>query len=65
MIKQLILSIIFVNSLFAVNLKIEDKISNFSLIDQFDKIHTITNDIKIIIVTFEKETLSMVNNFLS
>ncbi|MCR8709298.1 hypothetical protein [Aliarcobacter butzleri] len=65
MIKQLILSIIFVNSLFAVNLKIEDKISNFSLIDQFDKIHTITNDIKIIIVTFEKETLSMINNFLS
>ncbi|WP_419673384.1 hypothetical protein [Aliarcobacter butzleri] len=65
MIKQLILSIIFVNSLFAVNLKIEDKISNFSLIDQFDKIHTISNDIKIIIVTFQKDTLLMVNNFLS
>ncbi|MFW2611919.1 hypothetical protein [Aliarcobacter butzleri] len=65
MIKQLILSIIFVNSLFAVNLKIEDKISNFSLTDQFDKIHTISNDIKIIIVTFQKDTLLMVNNFLS
>jgi hypothetical protein len=51
--------------IFASNLKIGDKISNFSLTDQFDGIHTITSGISTIIVTFQKETLMMVNDFLS
>lgn len=65
MLRKLILSVIFINCLNAGTLKIDDKISNFSLTDQFDKIHTITSDISTIIVTFQKETLMMVNDYLS
>lgn len=65
MLRKLILSVIFINCLSAGTLKIDDKISNFSLTDQFDKIHTITSDISTIIVTFQKETLMMVNDYLS
>lgn len=65
MLKKLILSVIFINCLSAGTLKIDDKISNFSLTDQFDKIHTITCDISTIIVTFQKKTLMMVNDYLS
>ena len=49
----------------AGTLKIDDKISTFSLVNQFDKIHTITSEISIIIVTFQKETTNLVNDFLS
>ena len=65
MMKQLILSIIFANFMFASTLRIDDKIGNFSLTDQFDKIHTISSNVLTIIVTFQKETLMMVNDFLS
>lgn len=65
MLRKLILSVIFINCLSAGTLKIDDKISNFSLTDQFDKIHTITCDISTIIVTFQKKTLMMVNDYLS
>ena len=65
MLKKLILSIIFINCLSAGTLKIDDKIGNFSLTDQFDKIHTISSNVLTIIVTFQKETLMMVNDYLS
>lgn len=63
--KKLILSILFPIIVIAGSLKINDKISNFSLTDQFDKIHTINSGISTIIVTFQKSTLNMVNEFLS
>jgi hypothetical protein len=65
MIKKLILSIIFPALMLANSLKINDKISNFSLTDQFDRRHTINSEISTIIVTFQKETLDMINDFLS
>ena len=65
MLRKLILSIII--SIFANGsaLKIDDKISSFSLPNQFDKIHTIGSDVSIIMVTFEKESANLVNDFLS
>jgi hypothetical protein len=65
MLKLRILSILSSNIIFASSLKIHDKISNFSLTDQFDKIHTINNDVSTIIVCFQKETLELINDFLS
>ncbi len=65
MLKKLILSTLICFYANAATLKIDDKISNFSLPNQFDKIHTVTNEISIIIVTFQKETTNIVNNFLS
>lgn len=65
MIKKLILSLIFPAMMLANSLKINDKISNFSLIDQFDRRHIINSEISTIIVTFQKETLNMINDFLS
>ena len=55
MIKKLILSVLFASIIFASSLKINDKISNFSLTDQFDKMHTINSGISTIIVTFQKK----------
>jgi hypothetical protein len=65
MLKIFILLVIATNFIFAGNLKVGDKLNNFSLTDQFDGIHTITNNIETIIITFQKETLMMVNDFLS
>jgi hypothetical protein len=65
MLKFLILLILCSNIIYASSLKIHDKISNFSLTDQFDKIHTINNDVSTIIVCFQKETLELINDFLS
>ncbi|MBP7783979.1 MAG: hypothetical protein KA040_02685 [Aliarcobacter sp.] len=65
MIKKLILSVLFPSIIFASSLKINDKISNFSLTDQFDKMHTINSGISTIIVTFQKNTLEIINDFLS
>ena len=65
MLRKLILSIlisIFVNG---SALKIDDKISSFSLPNQFDKIHTINSGVSTIIVTFQKDTLELINDFLS
>ena len=64
MIKQLILSHLFPAIMLASNLKMNDKISNFSLTDQFDKIHTINSGVSTIIVTFQKDTLELINDFL-
>ncbi|MDD4328505.1 MAG: hypothetical protein PHD79_00995 [Aliarcobacter sp.] len=65
MLQKLILSMIVCIYVNAGTLKIDDKISTFSLVNQFDKIHTITSEISIIIVTFQKETTNLVNDFLS
>lgn len=65
MLQKLILSMIVCIYANAGTLKIDDKISTFSLVNQFDKIHTITSEISIIIVTFQKETTNLVNDFLS
>ena len=65
MLKKLILSTLICFYANAATLKIDDKISTFSLANQFDKIHTITSEISIIIVTFQKETTNLVNDFLS
>jgi hypothetical protein len=65
MLKTLILSILCASVIFANSLKIHDKISSFSLTDQFDRIHTINSDVSTIIVCFQKETLELINDFLS
>ncbi|MCB9096964.1 MAG: hypothetical protein H6630_04995 [Arcobacter sp.] len=65
MFRKLILSTILSTLVYSSPLKLNDKISNFSLTDQFDKIYTITSDVSTIVITFEKETLNSVNDFLS
>lgn len=65
MLKKLILSTLICFYANAATLKIDDKISTFSLANQFDKIHTITSEISTIIVTFQRETSNLVNEFLS
>ncbi len=65
MLKKLILFILICVYTNSSTLKIDDKISSFSLTNQFDKIHRITGEISIIIVTFQKETTNLVNDFLS
>jgi hypothetical protein len=65
MLKILILSILYSSIIFANSLKIHDKISNFSLTDQFDRIHTINSEISTIIVCFQKDTRELINDFLS
>ena len=65
MLQKLILSMIVRIYANAGTLKIDDKISTFSLVNQFDKIHTITSEISTIIVTFQKQTSNLVNDFLS
>lgn len=65
MLKKLILSTLICFYASAATLKIDDKISTFSLANQFDKIHTITSEISTIIVTFQRETTNLVNDFLS
>ncbi|MFA6739879.1 MAG: hypothetical protein WCR78_00185 [Arcobacteraceae bacterium] len=65
MLKKLILSMVICIYTNASILKIDDKISTFSLVNQFDKIHTITGETSIIMVTFQNETANLVNDFLS
>jgi hypothetical protein len=65
MVKRLILLILLCFFAKASTLKIDDKISNFSLPNQFDKIHTINDEISIIIIAFQKEDAKLVNDFLS
>jgi hypothetical protein len=65
MLKKLILSILICIYSNANTLKINDKISNFSLANQFDKIHTVNSEISMIIVTFQRNTSNLVNDFLS
>ena len=64
MLNKFILSLLFPIIMMASSLKLNDKINSFSLTDQFDKIHTINSEVSTIIVTFEKDTLNMINDFL-
>lgn len=65
MFKKLILLIILSVFANASTLKTNDKISTFSLPNQFDKIHTVSSEISTIIVTSKKESANLVNEFLS
>ena len=65
MFRKLILSILLSTLVYSSSLKLNDKISNFSLTYKFDRIHTITSEVSTIVITFEKETLNSVNDFLS
>jgi hypothetical protein len=46
-------------------LNIGDKIGHFSLLNQFDEKQTVDSSIKIILVSFEKDTGADINTFLS
>lgn len=65
MIKKLILSLLFSTLLFGGTLKIEDKIGNFSLTNQFDKIEIIKADTSSIIISFDDRSLDIVTKFLA
>jgi len=65
MIKKLILLVLFTTYLFSNGFEVNKKLSNFTLVDQFDKTHTVTSDTKTIIVSFEKGTGADINEFLS
>jgi len=63
--KKLILLILISIFAKASTLKIDDKISSFSLPNQFDKIHTINGEISKIIVSFQRDDINLINDFLS
>ena len=65
MLQKLILFLLICTFANAITLKIDDKISTFSLPNQFDKIHTIGSEASYIIVAFEKESANIVSDFLS
>lgn len=65
MLKKAILTGVLSTVLFAGNLNINDKFSSFSLPDQFDKIHNVNSNLSTIIVSFEKETSKLINEYLS
>jgi hypothetical protein len=51
--------------LFANSFKINEKITHFSLVNQFDEKQTITDEIETLLVSFEKGTGADVNEFLA
>jgi hypothetical protein len=51
--------------LFASSFKINEKITHFSLVNQFDEKQTVTDEIEILLVSFEKGTGADVNEFLA
>jgi len=63
--QKLILLILICIFAKASTLKIDDKISSFSLPNQFDKIHTINGEISKIIVSFQRDDINLINDFLS
>lgn len=65
MIKKVLLVVAVSVCIFANSFDVNDKIGNFSLPDQFDKIHMVNSEIKTIIVSFEKDTGKEVSDFLS
>lgn len=56
---------IFTSNIFANSYNVNQKIPTFSLTDQFNKKHTVSNDIKTIVVSFEKSTGADINEFLN
>ncbi len=63
--KIAIIFILLITSLFSQNFGLNGKIEHFSLPDQFNKMHTISDDTQTLIVSFEKDTGKMVNEFLA
>jgi len=62
--KKIILLLSLVLYAFSQELLVNEKISNFSLTNQFDEKKTIDEKVQIIIVSFEKGTGKEVNEFL-
>jgi hypothetical protein len=62
---KLILFLIFSSLTFASSFSINDRISTFSLPDQFDKMHTINSSTSTIIVSFELHMSKKVHKFLA
>ncbi len=59
------LILLFLGSLHANDFEKDEPIQAFTLLDQFEKPHTIATDIKTIIVSFEKSTGADMNAFLN
>jgi len=64
MLKKIVLTLGITASLFGTPFQVDDTIKDLTLKDQFDKSHSITYRTKMIIVSFEKDTSSLVNKFL-
>ena len=65
MIKKIIFLALISTYLFSNGFEVNKEITNFSLTDQFEKIHTVDTDVKTIVVSFEKGTGADINEFLS
>jgi hypothetical protein len=61
---SIILIAIFSFTFLLSEIKINDDFHDFKHIDQFDKLHTITDNTKMLIFTFKKNASHIVNNFL-
>jgi len=64
MLKKIIILSVFTVYLFSNGFHLNENLDTFTLPDQFDKIHTINENIKTIIVSFEKGTGSDISKFL-
>lgn len=63
--KIVIFFILLITSLFSQEFERNGKLNHFSLPDQFNKMHTVSDDTQTLIVSFEKDTGKMVNEFLA
>ena len=61
---NIILITIFSFTFLFSEIKVNDSLHDFSHIDQFDKVHLVTDDTKILIFTFKKNASHIVNDFL-
>jgi len=65
MLKKILFTLGLVLSVSFANININDDMSKFSYPDQFDKIHSVTNDTKQLIFAFKKDSGHTVKEFLS
>jgi len=65
MIKKALIILSIVSSIFAATLDIDSQLKSFTLVDQFDKVNTVNNDLRTIVISFEKGTGKEVNQFLA
>lgn len=65
MLKKIVLTLGITASLFGTPFQVNDTIKDLTLKDQFDKSHSITYKTKMVIVSFEKDTSALINEFLS
>jgi hypothetical protein len=63
--KRVILALLLVSSLFASEIKMDQKLRVFALPDQFGTYHTVDRHTTTIIVSFQKDTGKDVNTFLA